>query len=225
MTSRIAKATLAPLGLVLLGSSALAQQSIIEQCKNTSSEADRIACLEAALIGKEEPPEAEVAPVAAPEPASQIDPPSMDVEAAPADTTVEPVTQSQIDPPSMEIDAGPAVTEAAAATTVESVSAESQPVGLGAEQVIARTQTKEEKQESQLQATGMVITRYEWVPYERMVVYFENGQVWRQIKGDKNRIRTSLKRNQTADITESSMSGYTLRLNEIRKSIRVERIR
>ena len=194
------KRALTPLGLVLLGSSALAQQSIIEHCKNTSSVADRIACLEAALIGKEEPPEAEVTPAAVPAPAAQVDPPSMEIEAGPADTD-------------------------AAAAAVESASVESQPVGLGAEQVIARTQTKEEKQESQLQATGMVIAKYEWVPYERMVVHFENGQVWRQIKGDRNRIRTSLKRNQTADITESSMSGYTLRLNEIRKSIRVERIR
>ena len=74
-------------------------------------------------------------------------------------------------------------------------------------------------------ARGLVIKKYEWVPYERMVVHLENGQVWRQIKGDKNRIRTSLERNQTADITESRLSGYTLRLNEIRRTIRVERIR
>ena len=79
--------------------------------------------------------------------------------------------------------------------------------------------------ESRPQATGMVITKYEWVPYERMVVYFENGQVWRQINGDTQKIRVSLKRNQTVDITESSISGYKMQLNEMRRSVRVERIR
>ena len=205
-----------PLGLVMLGWSALAQQSVIEHCKNTSSDADRIACLEAALISKEEPPEPQVAPVAAPEPAAQVDPPSMEIEAEPVDDTIEPEAQSQIDPPSMDIDASPASTKAAA---------ETQPVGIGAEQVIANNQTKEEIKESRQKAEGMVIAKYEWVPYERLVVYFENGQVWRQIKGDKNRIRTSLERNQTADVSEAGLSGYQLRLNEIRRTIRVERIR
>ena len=53
----------------------------------------------------------------------------------------------------------------------------------------------------------------------------EEPATWRQIKGDTRRIRTSLERNQTADITESGFGGYMLRLNEIRRTIRVERIR
>jgi hypothetical protein len=69
------------------------------------------------------------------------------------------------------------------------------------------------------------VASYHHVPYERLVVTFENGQVWRQIKGDTNRIRVNLDRNQTADIRESSLGGYKLRLNEIRRTIRVERIK
>ena len=173
-------------GFLLFSPLATAQQSVIDHCRNTSSDADRIACLEAALLGR----------------ASS---------AIPADTT-----RSQIDPPSMEIEAGPAdSSKAPSQSTVD---------GIGAEQVIARNQTIEERDESLGQATGLVISNYDWVPYERLVVTFENGQVWRQIKGDKNRIRTSLERNQTADITESGVGGYKLRLNEIRRTIRVERI-
>ena len=183
---------LSPLGLVLLCGSVAAQNSVIDRCKQTSSASDRIACLEAALLGKE--------------PSSA----SHKIAATPVEA------EAQIDSPSTELDAPPE-------DSVES--AETLPTGIGAEQVIANNQTKAEQKEAQQKAQGMVIARYEWVPYERMVVTFENGQVWRQIKGDRTRIRTSLERNQTADITESGFGGYMLRLNEIRRTIRVERIR
>lgn len=203
MTRKFVQRALAPLSLIVLGGSVLAQQSVIDHCKQTSSDADRIACLEAALLGKE--------------------------------IQTEPETQAQIDPPSMEIDAGPADTGTGAATVattsataavVETEAAvEAQPDGIGAEQVVSRTQSIDEREASLQQERGLKIAKYEWVPYERLVVTFENGQVWRQIKGDVNRIRTSLERNQTADITESGLGGYQLRLNEIRRTIRVERIR
>jgi len=173
---------------LLVGNNALAQQSVIEHCRKTSSDADRIACLEAALIGKEVQAE--------PKTQSQIDPPSMDIEAGPADDAIEPTASTE---PVVE--------------------------GIGAGQVIARSQAIEERDAALEKALGMVIAKYEWVPYERLVVTFENGQVWRQIKGDTTRIRTNLERNQTADITESGLGGYKLRLNEIRRTIRVERVR
>ena len=53
----------------------------------------------------------------------------------------------------------------------------------------------------------------------------ENGQVWRQIKGDTQQVRVDLERNQTVDIEESSLGGYKLRLNEMRRTIRVERVK
>ena len=103
--------------------------------------------------------------------------------------------------------------------------ADAAPEGIGAEQVSLRNQTREEQEDALDKELGLVVAKYEWVPYERLVVTFENGQVWRQIKGDTTRIRTSLERNQTADITESGLGGYKLRLNEIRRTIRVERVR
>ena len=193
MTSSKTTCVLGSLGLLLLGDSAAAQNSVIDRCKQTSSQSDRIACLEAALLGK--------------------NPPS-----ATRETAAQPVEpEAQIDPPGMELDAGPADDSLETAETL--------PTGIGAEQVIASNKAKAEQKEARQQAQGMVIAKYEWVPYERLVVTFENGQVWRQIKGDTRRIRTSLERNQTANITESGFGGYMLRLNEIRRTIRVERIR
>jgi hypothetical protein len=193
MTNNRTSWVLGPLGLVLLSGSVAAQNSTIERCKQTSSESERIACLEAALLGKE-PPSA-----------------TQGIAATPVEA------EEQIDPPSMKLDAGPADDSLESAKT--------SPTGIGAEQVIANKRAKGKKKEARREVQGMVIAKYEWVPYERMVVTFENGQVWRQIKGDTKRIRTSLERNQTADITESGFGGYMLRLNEIRRTIRVERIR
>lgn len=157
--------------LLLFSGSAFAQQAVVEHCKNTSSDADRIACLEAALLGKE--------------------------------ITAEPVAELVVEP--------------VAAATVE-------PEGIGADQVLSQTKTREERDESLEKAMGLAVAGYHHVPYERLVVTLDNGQVWRQIKGDTNRIRVSLDRNQTVDISESPLGGYKLRLNEMRRTIRVERI-
>ena len=172
--------------VVLCTSTVFAQQSIVDDCRETSSDADRITCLEAALLGREK--------------------------------LIDTSTRTQVDPPSLEADAG------LAADAVEPVP-NTAPVGIGAEQVIARDQTREDMIEQLEEARGLLVASYDQVPYERLVVTLENGQVWRQIKGDTQRIRVDLQRNQTVDITESSISGYKLRLNEMRRTVRVERVR
>lgn len=69
------------------------------------------------------------------------------------------------------------------------------------------------------------VAGYDTIPWRRLQVELENGQVWGQIEGDTQRIRVNLERNQTVDIEESGLGGYKLRLNEIERTIRVERIR
>jgi hypothetical protein len=174
-------------GLLLLAQLATAQQAVIDHCRNAASDADRIVCLEAALLG-------------------------MEIEAAPTD-----ITQSQIDPPGQKVDPAPA----------DSLGElpESTVVGIGANQVITRTQTQQERIDSLEQARGMSVASYGTVPFQRLLVTLENGQVWRQIKGDTQQVRVDLKRNQTVDIEESSLGGYKLRLNEMRRTIRVERVK
>jgi hypothetical protein len=158
--------------VIMCTTSAMAQQSVVEHFRNTSSDADRIACLEAALLANEP---AAVVPQA----------------------TVEDATDK----------------------------APEAPVGIGAEQVVARAQSDEERIENLEKAEGLAVASYATVPYEKLQVTLQNGQVWRQIIGDTQKIRVSLTRNQTVDIEESSLSGYKLRLNEMRRTVRVERIR
>ena len=179
---------------MMLGQSLHAQQAVIDRCKQTSSDADRIACLEAALLGK--------------------------------DLTQAPDSQSQIDAPNLEAEVGPADANVELAPAVVAQPApETQAVEIGAGQVLARTQTREEQLESLEKAENLVVSGYHKVPYERLVVTLENGQQWRQIKGDTRRIRVDLRKNQTVDINESSLGGYIMQLNEMRVAVRVERIK
>lgn len=157
--------------LLLCASSAWAQQSVVDDCRKSPSDAERIACLETALLANE-----------------------------------------------------PSISEPAAADPPKAQPADQQPVGIGAGQVIARNQTREEMLAALEEAHGLEVSAYDVVPYERLQVTLANGQVWRQIKGDTQLIRVDLDKNQTVDISESSLGGYKLRLNEMRRTIRVERV-
>jgi len=96
---------------------------------------------------------------------------------------------------------------------------------IGDAQVRARNATHEQRLSSLESAVQLKVARYSKIPYERLVIELDNGQIWRQIKGDVQRIRVNLDRNQTVDIMQSAIGGYQLRLNEIRRTIRVERVR
>ncbi len=154
--------------LTFSGPPALAQQSIIEHCREAATAEKRIACLESALTD-EESPVSQVAEIAEPPPARQ-------------DT-------------------------------------------IGAEQVRARNETSAEIAARLASVTGLKVAAYAEVPYQRLQVELENGQIWRQISGDTQHVRVDLQRNQTVDIEETRISGYRLRLNEMRRTIRVERIK
>lgn len=185
---------------LMLSGGAIAQQNVIDHCKQTSSDTDRIACLEAAILGK----------------------------------TSEPAPEAQTDLPNKEFDAGsadePLPRPAAgavpiAAETVETAPPAIEPQGIGAEQVMARTETREEAAERLEKVKGLPVASYETVPYERLQITLENGQVWRQIKGEKQKIKVDLRRNQTVDIEKSGLGGYRLHLNEMRRTVRVERVK
>ncbi|MDZ7770594.1 MAG: hypothetical protein U5K38_16780 [Woeseiaceae bacterium] len=95
---------------------------------------------------------------------------------------------------------------------------------IGAEQ-LARRRGRDDEMDPLASASDLAVASFDYVPYNRLQVTLENGQVWLQITGDTQRIRASLRKNRTVDIEESSLGGYKLRLNEMRRTIRVERVR
>jgi hypothetical protein len=159
---------------------AAAQESVIERCRKAANDAERIACLEGALVEKSA------------------------AAAGPPEDTVLPARQPG------ESDALPRM---------------EQEEDIGARQVQLRNRSGADLEASLESARGLRVARYSEVPYRRLQVELENGQVWRQIVGDTQRLTVDPQRNQTVDINESGISGYKLRLNELERTIRVERIR
>ena len=191
------------------------QHPAIERCMQTDSDKDRIACLEATILAiskGREPPTAEAVAVE---------------EATPA-PVVETAPEAVAEAPAEPIPAMPEVTEEnvleVAAAEAAALDIDDQ-TNIGQEQVNARTETREERQARLSEARGLNVAEFEYVGYRKLQVRLENGQIWRQIKGDVQEIRISTDRNPTVDITESSLGGYKLRLNEIKRTIRVQRIR
>ena len=94
---------------------------------------------------------------------------------------------------------------------------------LGSEQVTARrARASEEEPAPRLQAA---VASVEIVPFQRLQVTLDNGHVWRQIRGDTQRINERRAANQTVEIWESNLGGYRMRMNEMARTIRVERVR
>ncbi len=97
---------------------------------------------------------------------------------------------------------------------------------LGAEQVAARAPRKDrDSSENERSTFNVASTRT--VPYKKLEVTLENGQVWIQSNGDSRdiyvpkRFRDSL----TVEIYRASLGGYRMHLKEIKKTIRVRRLK
>lgn len=202
--------------LLLAGAAAVAGESedAIARCAKIASVGDRILCLENGLreaspvTGEQSGHDARTADPVAGTPAPEPEPH--------AGTAAESANGLDQRPAESPTSVAPESEAAAPAATVSEI---------GAEQVESRNLTRDERIAALESAENLAVLSYGTVPYERLVVELENGQVWRQIKGDVQRIRVDLERNQTVDISESRFGGYQLRLNEIRRTIRVERIK
>ena len=163
------------LPLLLIAGACLAQQADVDRCRQAPSDAERIACLEAALLAR-------------------------DTEATAASSEATAV-KSPPPPP-----AAPVVT------------------GIGAEQVAVKEPDAEESRAEPDSVTGLRVAAYDTVHYQRLRITLENGQVWQQIQGDTQNIRVDVERNPTVDISRSFLGGYKLRLNEMGRTIRVQRL-
>lgn len=92
---------------------------------------------------------------------------------------------------------------------------------LGAAQVAARKARRAPPDPGRLTAR---VEQTEVVPYRRLQVQLDNGQVWRQIQGDTQRITIRGADPLTVEIWEARAGGYQMRLNELGRTIRVERL-
>ena len=104
------------------------------------------------------------------------------------------------------------------------------PEGLGAEQVIKREreqaglprQSDEERAERTAEAT---IVDFAYTSLNDLIVFLDNGQIWRQKVSDRNKIRLRKGKTYTVTLSDGAISGYRMRINEIKRLVLVERIK
>ena len=207
--------SLVVMGVLAAAISSADEGSIIDRCAQEATDAARIACLEGAirdLTGYTETEDVQLG-------VANAD--------ALADAT-EVVADVEVKPEEIEASAPASGDSPATESVVDFATPESEPAAataIGQEQVDAKTRTREEHLSELEQARGLQVERFEYVGYRKLQVRLANGQIWRQIRGDVQEIRVNVGRNPTVDIAESSLGGYRLRLNEIRRTIRVRRVR
>lgn len=122
--------------------------------------------------------------------------------------------------------ADPEVPKVAEVATIAPQPKVTEDTSLGAEQVAARAPRKDrDSSENERSTFNVASTRT--VPYKKLEVTLENGQVWVQSNGDSRniyvpkRFRDSL----TVEIYRASLGGYRMHLKEIKKTIRVRRLK
>jgi hypothetical protein len=93
---------------------------------------------------------------------------------------------------------------------------------LGAEQVAARASVRSAEPSERVQAR---LAAAETIPFRRLQLTLDNGQVWRQIEGDTQRVSVRADTDTSVEIWEARIGGYRMRLNELARTIRVERVR
>jgi hypothetical protein len=94
---------------------------------------------------------------------------------------------------------------------------------LGREQVVART--RDRGNEAPPERLRAQITGHTVVGFRTLQFQLDNGQIWRQIAADTQQFRLPEDRSLTAEIWPSRYGGYQMRIEEVRRTIRVERLR
>lgn len=95
---------------------------------------------------------------------------------------------------------------------------------LGAEQAARRAGVSAPAQE-RAQRIQAVIVSSERVYPNQLQVHLENGQTWRQIQGDTQLVELASNERVLAEIWRSGFGGYRMRLPEVGRQLKVERIR
>jgi hypothetical protein len=172
----------------------------IRQCASLDDKDARIACLEDALR------RADDAGDTMPQAADPV-PGTPESQPAPQGTRTQPRQE--------------AVTVSApenAAGTGTSQSADS----LGAEQVINRDRRDDE--DDQLEAT---VVAFDFVRYQRLRVQLDNGQVWRQVDGDRVDVTRELHADSKFDVElwKTGLGGYRMRIVALDRTLRVQRLK
>lgn len=71
------------------------------------------------------------------------------------------------------------------------------------------------------------VVAFDVVGYRRLLVELENGQVWRQIDGDRRDVSRGLRGEETFEVElwQTGLGGYRMKIGPLDRTIRVDRVR
>ncbi|MEQ8178288.1 MAG: hypothetical protein RIC52_02205 [Amphiplicatus sp.] len=122
-------------------------------------------------------------------------------------------------------EAAAAVPGEESAILVDEVKVDEGVSGLGAEQVKRRQSTKASDEAEEPVELAAAVTEFAYTSLGKAIFFLDNGQIWRQKNADKSNVRLSGKRDYTVVVSEGMLSGYRLTVNELKRTILVERIK
>jgi hypothetical protein len=197
-----AAAALAGAALLAAPSAAQSGEDLVSRCRSLLTDAERIACLEAAVLGSGVPA---AAPAAAPATVPRAEPPPRRGFRLPA----VPFIGGGDEP---------------APRTFSSDAPEA--AELGAEQVATfdRAAGRAPPAEARPRMVASVVAVRQ-IPYKRLEVELENGQVWRQTSSDEAWNFARYDDPDSVEIWPSVTGGYRMHMPENNRTVVVERIR
>ncbi len=80
--------------------------------------------------------------------------------------------------------------------------------------------------EAEVESIGSKVTEYAYTPFGKFIVFLDNGQVWRQIKGDAE--QAHFKKNpgdNTVEISRGTIASYNMTINGGNKVYKVTRVK
>lgn len=205
---------------------AAARERAVEQCRRMSSAELQIACLEAAL---EAAYRVRTAPGSSPAPNRPVSTSGLGAEqvarresqaatAAASEAQNGPGLLSRLNPFSRSDGSG-TVDAAASSAPSPSVS------GLGSEQVERRERRASRESGPAAASMAARIIDADIHGYASLVFALDNGQVWRQLSADTQRLDADDVVGARVIVSEGRISGYQAEITDIGRTIRVERIR
>lgn len=89
---------------------------------------------------------------------------------------------------------------------------------------LPKTESAADKPKS-VSSIRSAITDYAYTPFDRIIVFLENGQVWRQIDGDSKKLRLRKGETYTAEIDKGAFGSFNLAVDGIDGMVKVTRIK
>jgi hypothetical protein len=200
----------------------------VERCRAAPTMEERVACLENVVnalsgVPAEPAPEpgATVAPPAEPEPSAAALG-TLTTPAAAPDSVSAPAEPA---PPAGPAPSATAAAAPPAAAPAPPAASAALPQGIGAQQVIARRPGGARELEEREPPEQALIVAHAVHGYAQLEVTLDNGQVWRQLQGDSERVRLRGDEPIPVTISPSRFGGYRMAIETPRREIQVERIR